>query len=192
MILHWALHPRDNVDRLYASRKEEGRGLGSIEDSIDASIQRLEDYIEKHEGGLITATRNDADNTKTNWMTRTRQQKLEEKQNYGCFEWLISNISHEKIWTWLLKGNLNRLIESLLIAAQNNKIRNNQIKAGIDKIQQNSKCKLRGDKNKTINHIINECSKFSQKEYKTRHEWVGKVIHWELCKEFQFNHTNKW
>ena len=43
--MHKALHPRDNVDRLYASRKEGGRGLASIEDSVDASIQRLEDYI---------------------------------------------------------------------------------------------------------------------------------------------------
>ena len=31
-----------------------------------------------------------------------------------------------------------------------------------------------------------------QKEYKTRHEWMGKVIHWELCKKFKFDHTNKW
>ena len=27
--------------------------------------------------------------------------------------------------------------------------------------------------------------------YKTRHDWVGKVIHWEMCKKFKFNHTNK-
>ena len=24
------------------------------------------------------------------------------------------------------------------------------------------------------------------------HNWVGKVIHWEMCRKFQFNHTNKW
>ena len=47
MTMHKALHPRDDVDRLYVSRKEGGRGLSSIEDSVDASIQRLEDYIEK-------------------------------------------------------------------------------------------------------------------------------------------------
>ena len=29
-------------------------------------------------------------------------------------------------------------------------------------------------------------------EYKTRHNWVGKVIHWEMCKKFKFDHTNKW
>ena len=71
MTIHKALHPRDDVDRLYVSRKEGERGLASIEDSVDASIQRLEDYIEKHEGGLITAIRNNTDNTIDNRMTKT-------------------------------------------------------------------------------------------------------------------------
>ena len=44
----------------------------------------------------------------------------------------------------------------------------------------------------TINHIINECSKLAQREYQARHDWVGKVIHWEMCKKFKFDHTNKW
>ena len=105
MTMHKALHPRDDVDRLYASRKERRRGLASIKDSVDAAIQRLEDCIEKH-GGLITATRNDSDNTKTNRMTITWKQKREEKQIYGRFKRLINNISHEKTWTWLRKGYL--------------------------------------------------------------------------------------
>ena len=61
--MHKALHPRDDVDRLYVSRKEGGRGLASIEDCVDASLQRLEDYIEKHKRGLITAIKKDTDNT---------------------------------------------------------------------------------------------------------------------------------
>ena len=75
MTMHKALHPRDDVDRLYVSRKEGGRGLASIEDSVDASLQRLESYIEKHERGLITAIRNDTDNTIDDRMTTTRKQK---------------------------------------------------------------------------------------------------------------------
>ena len=63
MTMHKALHPKDNVDRLYVPRKEGGGGLASIEDNVDASIQRLEDYIEKHERGMITAIKNDTDNT---------------------------------------------------------------------------------------------------------------------------------
>ena len=30
-----------------------------------------------------------------------------------------------------------------------------------------------------------------QKQSQTRHDWVGKVIKWELCKEFKSDHTNK-
>ena len=74
-----ALHPRDDVDRLYLSRKERRRGLASIEDSVDASIQWLEDHIEKHEQGLITVIRNNTDYTIDNRMTITWKQKWEEK-----------------------------------------------------------------------------------------------------------------
>ena len=103
MTIHKAVHSRDVVDRLYVSRKEGERGLTSIEDSVDASIQRLEDYIGKHEQGLITAIRNNTDSTIDNRMTITRKQKWEEKQLYGRFKRLINNISHDKTWTWQRK-----------------------------------------------------------------------------------------
>ena len=192
MTMHKALHPRDDVDRLYVPRKEGGRGLTSIEDSVDTSIQRLEDYIEKHERGLITAIRNNTDNTIDSRMTKTRKQKWEGKQLHGCFKRLINNIPHDKTWTWLRKGNFKRETESLLMAAHNSAIRNNDIKARIDKTQQNSKCWLCGDRDETINYIISEYSKLAQKEYKARHDLVGKVIHWEMCKKFKFNLANKW
>ena len=83
-------------------------------------------------------------------------------------------------------------MESVQIAAQDNAIRTNHIKARIDKTQQNSKCRLCDDRDETINHIISKYSKLAQREYKTRHNWVGKVIHWEMCKGFKFDHTNKW
>ena len=165
MTMHKLLHLRDDVDRLYVSRKEGGRGLASIEDTVDASIQRLEDYIGKHEWGLITTVRNDMDRRIDERMTTTRKQKWEGKQLYGRFKRLINNISHQKTWTWLRKGNLKRETESLLIAAQDNAIRTNHIKARIDKTQQNSKCRLCGDRDETINHIISECGKLAQKEY---------------------------
>ena len=192
MTMHKALHPRDDVDRLGVSRKEGGRGLASIEDSADASIQRLEDYIGKHEERLITAIRNDTDNTIDDRTTITRKQKEEEKQLYGRFKRLINTISYQKTWTWLRKGNFKRETESLLTAAQNNAIRTNHIKTRIDKTKKNSKCRLCGDREETINNIISECCKLAQKEYKTRHDWVGKVIHWEMCKKFKFNHIKKW
>ena len=44
--MHNVLIPRDDVDRLYVSRKEGRRGLAIIEGSINALIQRLGDYLE--------------------------------------------------------------------------------------------------------------------------------------------------
>ena len=54
----------------------------------------------------------------------------------------------------------------------------------IDKTQQNPKCRLSGDKYETVNHIISEVA---QKDYKTRYDWVWKVIPWELSKRLRFD-----
>ena len=141
MTVHKALHPRDDVDRLYVSRKEVGRG-----------------HIETTKIGKKT-------------------------QLYDRFKRLMNTISHDKTRDGLRKGNLMREMKSLQIAAQENAIRTNHIKAWIDKT------KLQDE---TINHIISVCSKLARKEYKTTHGWVYKVIYWEMCQKFKFDHTNKW
>ena len=81
MTMHKSLHPRGYVDWLYVSRKG-GRRLASIEDSVDASIQRLEDYIEKRLGRLVRATRNNTDDRRISKTTITRKQKWKEKQRF--------------------------------------------------------------------------------------------------------------
>ena len=81
--------------------------------------------------------------------------------------------------------------ESILIAVLNNAIRTNYINAKIDNIIDNCKCRLCVDTDVMVNHIISERRKLAQKEYKTKHDWVGKVIHWELCKGLKFDHTSK-
>ena len=43
-------------------------------------------------------------------------------------------------------------------------------------------------KQETVNRKLSECSK----EYKTRHELIGKETYQELCKKFQFDYTTKW
>ena len=61
------------------------------------------------------------------------------------------------------KGKLKRENESFIITAQNNAIRTSYAETKIDKTENNSKCRLCGDKDETINHIINECRKLEQK-----------------------------
>ena len=75
------------------------------------------------------------------------------------------------------KRTEKRKTETLLIAAQNNAIRTNYVKAKIDETQDNSKFRLCGDRDETINHIKSDCSKLVQRKYKTRHDCVRKVIY---------------
>ena len=77
------------------------------------------------------------------------------------------------------------------IAARSNAIRTNYPREKIDNMQENRKCRLHGNRDETVNHIISEWGKLAQKEYKIRNDWVRKVIHWELCKIFKFYHITK-
>ena len=69
--MHKVLHPRDDVDRLYVSRKERRRELTSIEDSVDALIKPYELWIGKHEGG----------HKKQDWQHDGQQNKNGKKNN---------------------------------------------------------------------------------------------------------------
>ena len=73
----------------------------------------------------------ETEDTMNNTMTITREQKWKGKQLYGRFKRQINKISHDKIWTGLIKVNFKRETESLQIAAQDSAIRTNHIKAGI-------------------------------------------------------------
>ncbi|KXJ19733.1 hypothetical protein AC249_AIPGENE21502 [Exaiptasia diaphana] len=57
MTMHKALHPKSDVDRLYLKRKDGGRGLLSIEDTVSLASVGLIKYIEKSEERIITAVR---------------------------------------------------------------------------------------------------------------------------------------
>ena len=45
-------------------------------------------------------------------------------------------------------------------------------------------------RDKTVNHIISKGNKLAQKEYKTKYNWEGKVIHKELHKISKFDNAD--
>ena len=75
------LHSRDDIDRLYVSRKGEGRELTTIEDCIDLSLQGLKECFKKGKERLFTTANNSSDNRRQKkTITKTRKQKWKEKQ----------------------------------------------------------------------------------------------------------------
>ena len=61
-------------------------------------------------------------------------------------------------------GTLKGETESLIFTAQEQAIRTNVIKGKIDKLKQETKCRMSSTANETINHIVSECPKLAQRE----------------------------
>ena len=70
---------------LYVSRKRGGRGLISIGDCTEVSIQGLEHYIKKNKEGLITVANNITDNIGTN-NNNNEETKMERKTTVWVFQ----------------------------------------------------------------------------------------------------------
>ena len=47
MTIYKALHLIDDIERLYMTSKEGGRGHASLEDCVDATVQEIERYTKK-------------------------------------------------------------------------------------------------------------------------------------------------
>ena len=78
------------------------------------------------------------------------------------------------------------------MAAQNQIIRTNLVKAKIDKSQGDSLCRVCRKVDKSTDHIVSSCSKLAQKEYKRRHDNLGKIVNWKLAKKCNFETGDKW
>ena len=48
------------------------------------------------------------------------------------------------------------------------------------------------DRAETFNHLRSEYSKLEQREYECMSDWLGKLVHWELCKRLKFDNAIKW
>ena len=43
-----------------------------------------------------------------------------------------------------------------------------------------------GERDESITHLIAECKKLSQKEYKQGHDNIARIVHLELCQKLGF------
>ena len=101
-------------------------------------------------------------------------------------------VRSDQCWAWLQNGDLKRETESLIVAAQNQSIRTNLVKARIDKSQGDSLCSMCRKVDESIDHIVSGCSKLSQKQYQRRHDNLGKIVHWKLARKCNFEAGDKW
>ena len=73
-------------------------------------------------------------------------------------------VRSDQCWAWLQNGHLKRETQSLIMAAQNQSIRKNLVKAKIDKSQGDSLCRVCRKVGESIDYNVSGCSKLAQKE----------------------------
>ena len=163
MNMYRVLHPRDSVARLYLPRKNGGRGLVAIEDCVEIAILGLRNYVQDSKEMILSSARCEARQRATK--IDFKKQRREERQ--------------AELGGKALHG-------------QTQSLRTNTIKANIDKTQEDSKCRMCKQKEQTVSHIVSECPKLAQREYKRRHDCVAKALHWDLCRLYDMDCGNKW
>ena len=202
LTMHGAFHPKSDVDRLYLKRKDGGRGLISCEHCVISEENSLGFYIKNTTEPLLLEVKRAGIINHENCVDKkefkeARNKEVEgrwkEKKMYGQFKRDIGRKTDAKgRWKWLQKSDIKPETEALLCAAQEQALRTNYIKNRIDHSIDNDKCRMCGEKGETVWHIISECSKLAQREYKRRHDNVAKMIHWELCGKYGLDRPKTW
>ena len=171
MTMYGALHPKSDVDRLYITRKEGGRGLMSVEHCVREEENSLGFYVVNSEENLIRGvsaakTINMEDILTSGEFKKQIEQELKqnwsEKKMYGQFvREMPENVDRDKTWQWLSKCDLKIGTEALLCAAQEQAIRTNYVKHYIDKTSESPLCRLCGRKGESVQHLVCECEKLA-------------------------------
>ena len=157
----------------------------SIEDCVELSIKGLEVYVHGSEERLIQTSTGDKTEVPSlegleaaSILKRSKKEKRlqewEEIDLHGQYLRQTKQVRSDQCWVWLQNGDLKRLSESLIVAAQNQSIRTNQVKAKIDKSQGDSLGRLCRKVDQSKDRIFSACSKLAQKEHKIRHDNLGK------------------
>ena len=200
LTIYRSLHPRSCVDRIYLKREHGGRGLMSIQDTIESEEGALGKYVKDNTdpvlrevwmNGTIRVARDPLEYKRLN--NEQRSHNWHNKPMAGQYLRQMENVQTKESWNWLRRGELKRETEETIVAAQDQALRTRYIKNKIERRHDISpKCRLCGSADETINHLISECSKLAQREYKRRHDKVAKAVHWTLCKKHQLEASDKW
>ena len=202
MTMYGMLHPKSDVDRIYVSRKEGGRGLIGCEMCIKAEENNLGWYIRNSVEILLkqvkqckvieTENCSPKDEYKKR-ISENRKVQWQQKILHGQYvRDLPGDTDLVKSWDWLTMSDLKPETEALIIAAQDQSLRTNYVKFHIDKTTDSPLCRMCKEKGESVMHILSECSKLAQREYKRRHDNVARIVHWELCGMYKIERAKNW
>ncbi|XP_031559231.1 uncharacterized protein LOC116295530 [Actinia tenebrosa] len=171
-------HPKADVERLYVKRREGVRGLVQIENSyIKISTIGLDMYF-KIDVSIIGKTKR----IKSTYKDHLQMKQCEKWESNPLHDQYIrqvnkADVDKQRTHSWLKGTDLKSETEGLIIAAQDQKLPTRYYDNKIMGKHVNTKCRICGDHDETIDHVISGCPVLAKKEYIERHNKVGKYVH---------------
>ena len=123
------------------------------------------------------------------------KQKWEEKSMHGQYPKRVNekDVDHQMSNQWLKSGGLMPETEGFIIAAQDQAIKTNCYGSNIlGWVGTDPMCRICGQFQKTIDHIVAGCPELAKTEYLQRHDKAASYLHWNMCKELNINIEEKW
>ena len=196
--MHTGLHTRSSVDWLYIPRAQRHRGLLSVKDCIELERSNLFDYAANNNERFLNAAteeiqlRTKIDGKSKEELKNERQAAWKERALHGQFLRETEEMQDQRRWQWLKAGELKRETESFLCAAQEQALKTNAVKNGIDHQDVSPLCRLCKAKVESVTNVVSSCSVLAGKQYRKRHNKLGKKEHLLLCKKFEIECEDKW
>ena len=188
--MYGAMHVRDSVDRLYCSRREGGRGLSGVCACVKAEENSLAYYVSHTLEPVLQEVGRQKIISVVQCVESSdykEAEKLKGMQNWKNKD-MLSQFVRDTEWS----GDLKKETEDMIVAAQGQALSTNYVKFRIDHSCVSPKCRMCGDKDETVWHVIGECSMLAGREYKRRHDNLARIIHRALCINCGFSTAEWW
>ena len=166
-----------------------------------SEIRNLDQYIANSKEELLSFVAKDVPlqpddiegkNEYSSRIQKEKQDTLIEMPMHGQFERETRNLKTEDSWAGLENGDLKGETESLIMTAQEQILNTNSVKKHIYACSEPSLCRLCGEKEENVSHIMSSCKMLAQRDYKCRRDKICSNVHWNLCKKFGFDVSDKW
>ncbi|KAK7930437.1 hypothetical protein WMY93_006832 [Mugilogobius chulae] len=181
--MHGGFHSKSSTLRLYASRKEGGRGLVSVRATIQDETSEIHKYIKDKaptDGVLSECLRQ--------WGTDEvleEEPSWEDKPLHGMYHRNITEVADlKKSYQWLERAGLKDSTEALILAAQEQALSTRAIEAQIYHTRQDPRCRLCKEAPETVQHITAGCKMLAVKAYMERHNQVAGIVYRNICAEY--------
>lgn len=199
---HRAHHPKASKERFHLPRNAGGRGIIDLREAHEQQLHGLRRYfhnqailspltqaIVQADNGLTPLNLARDNLARNNEYSQNSQiQQWKQKELHGRYIHILdqTHIDKQASIGWLTRGNLFPETEGFLIAIQDQVIATRSYKKYIikDPNIEDAKCRMCGNANETIEHLINGCTTLAARDYTNRHNNVAKIIHREICSHY--------